>query len=58
MTTENVEAHIEGLRAELAGAIQHGDKVHEKAVKAELDRVTGKPLEHAVAPKPTETRKA
>ena len=56
---ENVTAsQIEGLRYELAGAIQHGDKVHEKAVKAELDRVTGKPSEKAVAPKTTETRKA
>ena len=55
----NVTAsYVEGLRSELAGAIQHGDKVHEKAVKAELDRVSGKPTEKVVAPKSTETRKA
>ena len=52
------ESYVEGLRAELAGAIQHGDKAHQAAVKAELDRATGKPVEKAVRPKTTESRKS
>jgi len=52
------ESYIEGLRYELAGAVQSGDKAHEAAVKAELDRASGKPLETAVAPKATEFRKS
>jgi hypothetical protein len=35
------ESYIEGLKRELAGAVQSGDKDHEKAVKAELARVSG-----------------
>jgi len=56
--TENTEAYIEGLRYELAGAVQNGNKEHETAVKAELGRVSRKPAEKAVAPKTTETRRA
>lgn len=52
------ESYIEGLRYELAGAVRSGDKAHEKAVKAELDRAAGKKAEKAVAPKTAETRKA
>ena len=51
-------SYVEGLRYELAGAIQSGDKAHEKAVKAELDRATGKKVEKAVPPKATESRKS
>ena len=52
-------SYVEGLRYELAGAIQSGDKAHEKAVKIELDRAAGKkPAEKAVAPKTTESRKS
>ena len=50
------ESYIEGLRYELTGAIRSGDKVAQAAVKAELDRVTGKKVEKAVTPKTTETR--
>ena len=58
MTTENKESYIEGLRYELAGALQRGDKDHEKAVKAELDRASGKKVEKAVPAKSTEIRKS
>ena len=57
MTTENNESIIEALKVELAGARREPvDKVHEKAVMAELDRLTGKKVEKALAPKTTETR--
>lgn len=52
------ESYIEGLRYELRGAIQNSDAVHAKAVKAELDRVSGKKVEKAVPPKTTESRKS
>ena len=52
------ESYIEGLKYELAGALRSGDKEHEKAVKAELDRATGKKVEKAVPPKTTESRKS
>jgi len=52
------ESYVEGLRYELSAAVQHGDKAHEEAVKAELDRASGKPLETVVAPKTTESRKS
>jgi len=52
------ESYIEGLRYELAGAVRRGDKDHEKAVKAELDRVSGKKVEKAVPPKATESRES
>ena len=50
------DSYIEGLRAELAGAVQSGNKDHEKAVRSELDRVGGNPVETAVAPVDTESR--
>ena len=52
------ESYIEGLRYELRGAIQNNDAVHAKAVKAELDRASGKKVENAVPPKTTESRKS
>ena len=53
------ESYVEGLRYELRGAIQNGDANHAKAIKAELDRVSGKkPTEKVVAPKATESRKS
>ena len=52
------ESYVEGLRYELAGAVRNGDKVAQAAVKAELDRVTGKKVEKAVPPKTTESRKS
>lgn len=59
VTTEAInanESYVKGLRYELSGAVQSGDKAHEKAVKAELDRASGKKVEKAVLPKSTETR--
>ena len=51
----NVESYIEGLKAELRGALHSGDKDHEKAVKAELARV-GKPEKETTSkPAPSET---
>jgi hypothetical protein len=52
----NNESYIEGLRYELGGAVQRGDKAHEKAVKAELDRASGREPEKAVQPAPAESR--
>jgi hypothetical protein len=52
----NTESYIEGLRAELAAAVQNADKVSQKAVKAELDRVTASPVETATAPDDAEKR--
>lgn len=37
------ESYVEGLRYELRGAIEKADKAHEKAVRAELDRVAPAP---------------
>jgi hypothetical protein len=53
----NIESYLEGLKNELKGALQAGDKDHEKAVKAELSRASGKNVETAVKAAPASTEK-
>jgi hypothetical protein len=48
------ESYIDGLKYELAGAQRSGDKDHEKAVKAELARVSGGVKETATKADDTE----
>lgn len=52
---ENIESYVEGLKAELRGAVQAKNKDHAAAVKAELDRVSAPAVEKAVAPAAPET---
>jgi hypothetical protein len=54
MSTENEKSYIEALKVELAGVVRSGDKVAQSAVKAELDRVSGKKVEKAVKADDTE----
>ena len=56
MSDISTDAYIEALKVELAGVVRSGDKVAQKAVRAELDRVSRPPLETADLPSTTETR--